>query len=105
MMYPPSPPWAGWYRPWVPLPMHFHPGWSEPAEGFGHEGHYAGDGRYVYVSHQQDRRALGQENRTDRSAKLDHPVSPKTTTAHGHRHEQEAPKDMSIADESGSSQG
>jgi hypothetical protein len=27
--------------------------------GFGHGGHYAGDGHYGYVDHQQDRKASG----------------------------------------------
>jgi hypothetical protein len=30
MMYPPCPPWAGWYGPWTSPLMHFHPGWSGP---------------------------------------------------------------------------
>jgi hypothetical protein len=50
MMYPPCPPWAGWYGPWAPLPMHFHPGWSRLTEGFDHGGYYAGDDRYEYVA-------------------------------------------------------
>jgi hypothetical protein len=29
MMFPPCSPWVGWYSPWVPPPMHFHPGWSQ----------------------------------------------------------------------------
>jgi hypothetical protein len=57
MMYPPRPPWAGWYGPWAPPPMHFDPGWSGPIDGFGHGGYYVGDDHYGYVSHQQDRRA------------------------------------------------
>jgi hypothetical protein len=40
MMYPPCPPWAGWYGPRTPPPMHFHPGWSGPTQGFGHGGYY-----------------------------------------------------------------
>jgi hypothetical protein len=56
MMYPPCPPWARWYEPWAPPLMHFHLGWSGPAEGFGHGGYYAGDGRYRSVGRQQDRR-------------------------------------------------
>jgi hypothetical protein len=36
--------------------MHFHPGWSGPAEGFGHGGYYAGDNRYGYIVHQQDKK-------------------------------------------------
>jgi hypothetical protein len=31
MMYPPCPPWAGWYGLWALPPMYFHPGWSGPA--------------------------------------------------------------------------
>jgi hypothetical protein len=45
MMYPPCPPWAGWYGPWALPPMQFHPGWPGPTEGFGHRGYYVGDGR------------------------------------------------------------
>jgi hypothetical protein len=36
MMYPPCHPWVGWYGPWASPPMHFHPGWSVPTEGFGY---------------------------------------------------------------------
>jgi hypothetical protein len=32
--------------------MHFHPGWSGPAEDFGHGGYYTGDDRYENVGHQ-----------------------------------------------------
>jgi hypothetical protein len=42
--------------------MHFHPGWSGPAEGFGYERYYVGDSHYRYVGHQQDRRTTEQEN-------------------------------------------
>jgi hypothetical protein len=59
MVYPPCPPWAGWYGPWAPSSMPFHPGWSGPTEGFGFVGFYAGDGRCGHVGHQQDRGALG----------------------------------------------
>jgi hypothetical protein len=62
IMYPPCPPWVGWYRPWALPPMHFHPGWLGPSEGFGHGGYYAGDGHYGSISHQQSRRNLRQEN-------------------------------------------
>jgi hypothetical protein len=58
MMYPPCPPWAGWYGPWTLSPMHFHPGWSGPAEDFGHGGYYTGDDCYGSVDHQHDRKAL-----------------------------------------------
>jgi hypothetical protein len=51
MIYPPCPPWTGWYGPWAPLSMHFHLGWSGSAKGFGHGGYYAADGRYEYVGH------------------------------------------------------
>jgi hypothetical protein len=63
MMYPPCPSWVGWYGPWAPLPMHFHPGWSIPFESFGHIGYFIGDDRYGSVTHQQDRRILRQEKR------------------------------------------
>jgi hypothetical protein len=37
MMYPPCPPWEGWYGPWA-LPLtHFPPGWLEPMEGLATE--------------------------------------------------------------------
>jgi hypothetical protein len=98
------PPWAGWYEPWAPPPMHFHLGWSGPAQGFGYEGYYAGDGRYGHTGHQQDRRASRPENRTAQNAKPDHPVSQEATTTPGHRQEQEAPKDGSFADQMGGSQ-
>jgi hypothetical protein len=52
MMYPPCPPWTGWYGPWAPLPMHFHLVRSGYAEGFGYGGYNVGDGHYGYVSHQ-----------------------------------------------------
>jgi hypothetical protein len=44
--------------------MHFHLGWSRLTEGVGHEGYYTGDGHYRYVDHQQERRGLGQENKS-----------------------------------------
>jgi hypothetical protein len=83
--------------------MHFHVGWLGPTQGFGHGGYYTGDGCYGYVGHQQDRRASGQENQIVQNTKPDHSVSPKAATAPGHRHEQEAPKDRSSADQLGSS--
>jgi hypothetical protein len=85
--------------------MHFHPGWSGPTDGFGYKGYYAGDDRYGYVNHQQDRRASGQDNQTVQNAKSDHPVSHKLAAAPSHWHEQGAPKDGSSADEPGSSWG
>jgi hypothetical protein len=51
MMYPPCPPWAGWYGPWAPSLMHFHPRWLGPTEDFGYGGYYAGDSHYRYISH------------------------------------------------------
>jgi hypothetical protein len=85
--------------------MHFHLGRSGLVEGFGHIGYYEGDGHYRHVSHQHDRRALGQENWTARNAKLGHLVSLKTSEDSGHQHKREALKDGSSADESGSNQG
>jgi hypothetical protein len=38
MMYPPCPPWTGWYELWVPPPMHFHPRWLGSTEDFSHGG-------------------------------------------------------------------
>jgi hypothetical protein len=105
MMYPPCPPWAGWYGPWAPLLMHFHLGWSGPMEGFGHKGDYAGNGRYGYINHQQDMRASRQENQTVQNTKLDHPISLKIAATPGHWQEQEAPKDGSSTNQPGSSQG
>jgi hypothetical protein len=75
MMFPLCRPWAGWYGPWVPPPMHFHPGWLGPAQGFGHGYYYTGDGCYRHIGHQQGKEASGQENRTVRNAKSDHPIS------------------------------
>jgi hypothetical protein len=59
MMFPPCPPWAGWYGPWVSPPLHFHPRWSGPTQGFGHGGYYTEDGCYRHNCHQQDRKASG----------------------------------------------
>jgi hypothetical protein len=87
MVYPPCPPWAGWYGPWASSSMPFHPGRSGHAEGFGFGGFYAGDGHYGHVGHQQDRGAPRQENRTVQNAKSDHPVSQGAAAAPGHRHE------------------
>jgi hypothetical protein len=81
MMYLPCPPCAGWYGLWSPPPIHFHPGWSGPIEGFGHGGYYTRDGRYGSVGHQQDRKASRQENQTVQNAKPDHSVSPKSIIA------------------------
>jgi hypothetical protein len=83
MMYPPCPPWVGWYGPWVPPPKHFHPGWSRPTQGFGHGGYYAGDGRYEHVGHQQGRGASGLKNWIVQNTKLDHLVSQEVTIALG----------------------
>jgi hypothetical protein len=105
MMYPPCPPWIGWYGPCAPLLMHFHLRWSGPTEGFGYGGYYARDGHYGHVGHQQDRRASGQENRTVQNAKPDHLISPKIVVAPSHWHKQGVLKDGSSADEPGSSQG
>jgi hypothetical protein len=33
-------------------PMHFHPGWSGPADNFGHGGYYTGDDCYRNVGQQ-----------------------------------------------------
>jgi hypothetical protein len=52
MMYPPCPLWAGWYGPWTPPPIHFHPRWSGPTQDFGYGGYYTGDDRYGHVGHQ-----------------------------------------------------
>jgi hypothetical protein len=66
--------------------MHFHSGWSGPAESFGHGGYYTGDDRYGSVDYQQDKKGPRQENRTIRNAKLGHPVSLKATTTSGQQH-------------------
>jgi hypothetical protein len=89
----------------VPPPMHFHPRWSGPVEGFSHEGYYVGDGHYRYISHYQDMRALGQENQIVQNAKPNHLVSSKTAAALGLRHEREVSKDGPSIDRPGSSQG
>jgi hypothetical protein len=52
IMYPPYPPWVGWYGPWTPPPMPFHLGWPGPAGGFGHRGYQAGDSHYAGVDQQ-----------------------------------------------------
>jgi hypothetical protein len=88
MMYLPYPPWAGWYGLWTPLPMHFHPRWSRPTEGFGCGGYYTGDDRYRSIDHQQGRKSPRQENRTVQNDKPDHPVPSKATEAPGHPHKQ-----------------
>jgi hypothetical protein len=67
MMYPPCPPWAGWYRPWTPPPMHFHPAWSGPTEGFAHGGYYTGDDCYGYVGYH---RTGGPEDRKIRQSRM-----------------------------------
>jgi hypothetical protein len=53
MMFPPCPPFAGWYGPWAPPLMHFHSGWSRPARGFNHGGYHAGDNCYRDFGQQQ----------------------------------------------------
>jgi hypothetical protein len=63
--------------------MHFHLGWSGPIESFGYKGYYTRDALYRSVNHQQGRKGSRQENLIVQNAKLDHPVSPKTTTASG----------------------
>jgi hypothetical protein len=65
MMYPPCPPWAGWYGPWTPPSMHFH----------------IGNNRYGHVGHEQGRKASGQENQIVQNAKPDHPVFQKAAAA------------------------
>jgi hypothetical protein len=88
MMYPPYLPWTGCYGPWTSLPMHFHPRWSGPVEGFGHGGCYIREDRYGSVGHQQDRKASRQKNWTVRNTKSGHPIPPKTTEAPGQPHKQ-----------------
>jgi hypothetical protein len=63
VMYLSCPPWAGWYRPWMPPPMHFHLEWLVPARGFDHRGYYIEDGHYRSISRQKDRSGPRQENR------------------------------------------
>jgi hypothetical protein len=63
--------------------MHFHLGWLGLSGGLGHGGYYVGDGRYRNIDQQEDRMPPRQENRTVGNAKLDHLISPKTTTTHG----------------------
>jgi hypothetical protein len=71
--------------------MHFHLGWSGPAEGFHHRGYYIEDGRYWSVSHQKDKKASRQENRIVQNVKPDHPIFPKATAASGQQHNQWVP--------------
>jgi hypothetical protein len=94
---------VGWYKPWALTSIHFHPRRSGSTKGFGHGGYCIGDGRYGYVSHQQDRKTLGQENWIVQNAKPDHPVSLKIAAIPGRQHKQGVPKDGSSIDESGSS--
>jgi hypothetical protein len=96
MMFSPCPPWAGWYGPWVPPLMHFHPGWSGPAQGFGHGGYYARDGCYGHIGHQQGREASGQENRTVRNVKPNHLVSQEVAIVLGHQQGQRAPNEPPV---------
>jgi hypothetical protein len=88
MRYPPYPPWAGWYDQWIPSPMHFHPRWSGPTEGFGHGGYYTRDGHYRSIAHQPGKKAPRQENWTVQNDKHDHPVPSKTTEAPRQPHKQ-----------------
>jgi hypothetical protein len=74
-----------------------------PAEGFGYGGFYAGDGRYGHVGHQHDRGATGQENRTVRNGKSDHPVSQGVVAAPSRRHKQDALKSGPSTDQPESS--
>jgi hypothetical protein len=104
MMYPPCLPWAGWYGPHTPPPMHFHSAWPGPTQGFVHGGYYTRDDRYRHVSHQQGRKASGQENQTVRNVKPDHPVSQEAPVTPGHQQEKEAPNGSSV-DQQGSIQG
>jgi hypothetical protein len=83
--------------------MHFHLGWSRPTQSFVHGGYYVGDGHYGYVGHQQGRGASGQENRTVRNAKPDHPVFEEATTTLGYQQEQRAPNEPPV-DQLGSNQ-
>jgi hypothetical protein len=75
MMYPPCPPWVGWYEPWAPLPMHLHAGRSGPVEGFDHRGYFIEDGHYGFVGHQHDSRTPSQENQMVQNLKPDGLVS------------------------------
>jgi hypothetical protein len=104
MMYPPYPPWMGWYGLWTSAPVHFHLGWSGPAKGFGHEGYYTTDICYRSVGHQQDKEASRHKNRIVQNAKSDHPVSLKATTVSGQQHKQWVPEDVSSAGGSGGNQ-
>jgi hypothetical protein len=88
MMYPPCPPWMGWYETWAPSFMHFHSGWSKPTQGFDHGGYHAGDGRYRGFGQQQDRRSHRQENRTIQNPKPVGLVSLKTAKAPDQSHKQ-----------------
>jgi hypothetical protein len=85
--------------------MHFHPGWSGPAEGFGHGGYYTGDGCYEYVDHQQDSKTPRQENQMVQNPKLDGLVSLKVLVAPEQQSEREVLKDRSYVDQLESSQG
>jgi hypothetical protein len=105
MMYPPCSPWVGWYGPWAPPPMHFHPRWLGPAEGFGHGGYYVGDDCYGYVSHQQDNWTSSEENWMVQNSKPDGLISMKTAAAPSCQLEREALKDGSSTDQPGRSQG
>jgi hypothetical protein len=103
MLYPPCPPWAGWYGSWALLPMHFHPGWSGPFEGFGHGDYYVGDGPYGSISQQQDRRTPRQENRMVRNPKSEGPVSLKIAATPNQQNKWWVPKDVASVSRSGGS--
>jgi hypothetical protein len=104
MSYPPCPPEVGLYRPWG-LPIHFQPRWSGPTDGFGHGGYYAGDGRYGYVDHLQDRRTPRQDNQMVWNPKLEDPISLKTIAAPNQHNKWWVPKDEASANGSRGSQG
>jgi hypothetical protein len=104
MMYSPCLPWRGWYGPWAPSLMPFHPGWLGPAEGFSYGGCYPRDGRYRHVDHQHDSRILRQENQMVWNPKLNGTVS-QEAAAPGRWHGQEALKDGPSADQSENSEG
>jgi hypothetical protein len=105
MMYPSCSPWAGWYRPWAPLSVPFHLGWSRPTEGLGYSGYYTGDSHYGHVGQQQDNRVLRQKNWMVWNSKPDGPVSQGAAAAPGHHHEKEALKNGPSTDQPKSSQG
>jgi hypothetical protein len=72
--------------------MHFHPGWSGPAEGFGHGGYYTGDDHDGSVGHQQDRKAPRQENQIVWNAKQWMPKAVSSTDGSGGNQDQTGPR-------------